>query len=177
MVSASTPTANEPAKDLILVHTVQLKPMIKAQISGRMVSSAISDVASASVQSEKTRLKKLMMMMMKMNIIISIMYKSQEMMVFSGRQHWLPLWNWGQKSDGRLQIWCSIHHGEFSLVRLVEKLTRNSYWWVELCMPTLHRECYCSSDYVEELQEVHVFVGLRKGTSILSWTHKCDCRL
>ena len=41
MASASTPSANEPAKDLILVHTVQLKPMIKAQISGRMVSSDI----------------------------------------------------------------------------------------------------------------------------------------
>ena len=39
MASASTPSANEPTKDLILVHTVQLKPMIKAQISGRMVSS------------------------------------------------------------------------------------------------------------------------------------------
>ena len=31
MASASTP---EPAKGLILVHTVQLKPMVKAQISG-----------------------------------------------------------------------------------------------------------------------------------------------
>ena len=61
MTSASTPSANEPAKDLILVHTVQLKQMIKAQISGRMVSSGISDVASASVHSEKTRLKKLLM--------------------------------------------------------------------------------------------------------------------
>ena len=47
MASASTPSANEPAKDLILVHTVQLKPMIKAQISGRMVSSGILDVAFA----------------------------------------------------------------------------------------------------------------------------------
>ena len=45
MVSASIPSANEPAKELSLVHTVQLKPMIKAQISGRMVSSGISDVA------------------------------------------------------------------------------------------------------------------------------------
>ena len=53
------PSANEPAKDLILVHTVQLKPMIKAQISGRMVSSGISDVAIASVHTEKTHLKKL----------------------------------------------------------------------------------------------------------------------
>ena len=56
---ASTPSANEPAKDLILVHTVQLKPMIKAQISGRILSSGISDVVIASVHSEKTRLKKL----------------------------------------------------------------------------------------------------------------------
>ena len=44
MASASTPSANEPAK---------------AQISGRMVSSGITDVAIASVHSEKTRLKKL----------------------------------------------------------------------------------------------------------------------
>ena len=55
--SASTTSANEPAKYLILVHTVQLKQMITAQISGRMVSSDISDVAIASVHSEKTRLK------------------------------------------------------------------------------------------------------------------------
>ena len=49
------------SKDLILVHRVQLKPMIKAHFSGTMVSSGISDVAFASVYSEKTRLKKLMM--------------------------------------------------------------------------------------------------------------------
>ena len=49
MVSASTPSANEPAKDVVLVLTVQLKPMLKAQISGRMISSVISDVATASV--------------------------------------------------------------------------------------------------------------------------------
>ena len=72
MVSASTPSANEPAKDLILVHTVQLKPMIKAHFSGRMVSSGISDVAFASVYSEKTRLKKLMMKM-----IIIILLKNE----------------------------------------------------------------------------------------------------
>ena len=47
--------------DLVLVHAVQLKPMIKAQISGRMVSSGTSVVAFASVYSEKTRLKKLIM--------------------------------------------------------------------------------------------------------------------
>ena len=61
MVSASTPSTNEQAKDLILIHTVQLKPMIKAQISGRMISSGISDIVIASVYSEKTRLQKCMM--------------------------------------------------------------------------------------------------------------------
>ena len=49
--------------------------MIKAQISGRMVSSGISDVAFASVYSEKTRLKKCLIMI--------IMKKSQETTVFS----------------------------------------------------------------------------------------------
>ena len=62
MVSASTPSANEPAKDLILFHTVQLKPMIKAYFSRRMAYSGICDVAFTSVYSEKTRLKKLMIM-------------------------------------------------------------------------------------------------------------------
>ena len=60
------------------MHTVQLKPTIKAQISGRMASIGISDVVTASVYSEKTRLKKLMMIM--------IMNKSQETTVFQGRQ-------------------------------------------------------------------------------------------
>ena len=63
----------------MLVHTVQLKPMIKAQIPGRMVSSGTTAVAFASVYSEKTRLKKLM-------IMIIIMNKSQETMVFGGGQ-------------------------------------------------------------------------------------------
>ena len=58
MASASTPSANEPFKNLILVHRVQLKPVIKAHFSGRMVSSGISDVAFASVYYEKTYLKK-----------------------------------------------------------------------------------------------------------------------
>ena len=54
MSSASTPSANEPAKDLILVHTVHLKIMIKAHFSGRMVSSDKGDVAFASVHYDKT---------------------------------------------------------------------------------------------------------------------------
>ena len=50
--------------------------MIKAHSSGRMVSSGISNVEITSVYSEKTRLKKLMI----------IMNKSQENMVFSRHQ-------------------------------------------------------------------------------------------
>ena len=64
MASASIPSANEPAKDLILVHTVQLKPSIKAHFSGTMISSGISDAAIVLVYSEKTHLKKLIMIFM-----------------------------------------------------------------------------------------------------------------
>ena len=59
----------------------------------------------------------------------------------TGARNWLPLWNKGQKSDGRLQIWCSIQvclHRESPEVRLVKKLTGSLYWWVEQCVPTLH---------------------------------------
>ena len=45
--------------DLIFVHTEQLKPTIKVQISGRNASIGISDVVTTSVYSEKTHLKKL----------------------------------------------------------------------------------------------------------------------
>ena len=50
-----------------------------------MASIGICDVMTASVNSEKTQLKKLMMMKM-IIIIISIMNKSQETTVFHGRQ-------------------------------------------------------------------------------------------
>ena len=63
MASASTPSANEQTKDLILFHTVQLNPMIKAQISGKMISSDISDVAITSVHSKQTHLKTCMIIM------------------------------------------------------------------------------------------------------------------
>ena len=62
-----------------LLSMVQLKPMIKAQISGRMISSGISDVAITSVYSEKTRL-------MKVIVIIIIMNLSQETTVFGRGQ-------------------------------------------------------------------------------------------
>ena len=79
MASASTPSVNELKKGLILVHTVKLKQITKAQISGKLVTSGISDVAVASVHSEKTRMKK-------MNMIIISMNKSQELTVFDGCQ-------------------------------------------------------------------------------------------
>ena len=72
---------------------VQIKPKIKVQISGKISHIGISDVVTASVYSEKTRLKKLML----------IMNKSQESMVF-GRHQKLTSAMKGQKSDGRLQI-------------------------------------------------------------------------
>ena len=49
-----------------------------------MASIGISDVVTASVYSEKTRMKKLVMKMI--IIIIIIINKSQELMVFHGRQ-------------------------------------------------------------------------------------------
>ena len=55
-------------------------PIIKAQISGKFVNIGISDVATASVYFKKTRQKKLM------KIIIIIMNKSRETMVFHGLQ-------------------------------------------------------------------------------------------
>ena len=51
-----------------------------------MASIGISDVVTASVYSEKTSLKKLMMKMIIIFIIIIIMNKSQELTVFHGRQ-------------------------------------------------------------------------------------------
>ena len=56
----------------IFVHTVQLNPTIKAQISRRITHIGRSDVVTASVHSEKTHLKKMML----------IMNKSQESTVF-----------------------------------------------------------------------------------------------
>ena len=64
--------------DLFLVHVVQLKPTIKDQISGKLETNGISDGAIASVNSEKTLTKKM--------IMIIGMNKSQELKVFHGRQ-------------------------------------------------------------------------------------------
>ena len=61
-------------------HSKAKKPRIKAKISGRMVSRGTSDVVTASLYSEKTRLKKLM-------IMIIIMNKSQETSFFTGARN------------------------------------------------------------------------------------------
>ena len=58
---ASTNTLLSQQTTLSLVHTVKLTAMITVPISGRMLSSGISVVAFASVYSEKSRLKKLIM--------------------------------------------------------------------------------------------------------------------
>ena len=63
------------------------------RVSGKLVTTGISDVVTASVYSEKIRLKKLVM------IIIIIMNKSQETMVFHGRQKLTSAMK-VQKSDG-----------------------------------------------------------------------------
>ena len=83
-----------------LVHTIKLKPITKDQIPGKLVTSGISDIATASVHSEKTWAKKWIMI-----IIIISMNKSQELTVFHGCQKLTSAKNYRpQKSDSRLQI-------------------------------------------------------------------------
>ena len=72
MVSASTPSSNEPS---ILVHTVQIILLIKVHFSGRMISSGISEVEFTSVHYEETCLKKLIMI-----ITIIILNESQKLL-------------------------------------------------------------------------------------------------
>ena len=60
---------------------------MKAQISGRIASIGISDVVTASVNSEKIRkMKCMMIMIIIIIIIIIIMNKSHETTFFHGRQ-------------------------------------------------------------------------------------------
>ena len=124
--------------------------MIKAHFSGRMVSSGISNVAIASVHSEKTSMKKLI-------IIIIIMKKLQETTAFSGHQK-LPSWNRGQKSDSRLQIWCSILvslHREPPEFELVEKLSGHFIGgWSCVCHPYIE-SATALSDKKQELPFQH----------------------
>ena len=82
MVSASIPSANKLAKHHILVHTVHLKPIIKAQISGKLVSSGVSDVLITSVHSEKTRLKKMIMIIIITKKMVPITGRASSFLVF-----------------------------------------------------------------------------------------------
>ena len=66
------------SKDLILVHTVQKKAMIKAHFSGKIVSGGISDGVITSVHSEKACLKKLMKRMMTMMMMMMIINHKKE---------------------------------------------------------------------------------------------------
>ena len=78
MTSARAPSVTEPARASFSPHS-SAKTNDKSNSSGRMVSSGINDVVIASVHSEKTHLKKLMIIMTMMTmIIIIIMNKLQE---------------------------------------------------------------------------------------------------
>ena len=48
-----------PSRLNVLDLRSRLKPINKAQISGKLVTSGVSDVAIATVHSEKTRMKKM----------------------------------------------------------------------------------------------------------------------
>ena len=76
MASTSTPSVNEPTR---VVHTEKLKPMIKGPISGKLVFSGISHIAFASVYSEKTRMKKLMIMIIiiKGNVVVANLFSKK----------------------------------------------------------------------------------------------------
>ena len=52
MASASTPSVNEPTRAYFSPHS-EVKSIIKAQISVKLVTIGISDVVTASVYSEK----------------------------------------------------------------------------------------------------------------------------
>ena len=106
-------------------------------------------------------------------------------------EHWFPLWNKGQKSYGRLQIWWSIQvslHRESPEVGLVKKLTGNLHWWVEQCLQTLHRECYRTLWYTGQTQlqypaRLRAWIKVQhKGWAFdfpLSaiWSNKCSVRI
>ena len=93
-----------------------------------MASIGISDVVTASVYSEKTRMKKLMM---KMIIIIIIIIMNTYIARINGFSR-------APEIDFRYEIKAR----KVPEVGLVKKLTGSLYWWVEQCVPTLHRVCY-----------------------------------
>ena len=78
MASSSTPSVNEPTKAYFSPHS-KAKANYKSTNLRKIGNSGISDVAIASVHSEKTRLKKMIM-------IITSIKKSHELTVFCGHQ-------------------------------------------------------------------------------------------
>ena len=79
MVSANTHNHLMSLQELHFSPHSTAKTNDKTQISGRMASISISDVMTASVYLEKTRLKKLMMIM--------IMNKSKKLWFFTGARN------------------------------------------------------------------------------------------
>ena len=66
-IESATTLSVKPAKDLVLVHTVQLKLTIKTQVSGRMISSGINYVAFVSIYFDKTSLRRLLILLQHKN--------------------------------------------------------------------------------------------------------------
>ena len=52
--------------------------------------------------------------------------------------------NIGKGGMKKIELYTGNFHREPPEVSLIEKLSESLYWWVELCLPTLHRECYCT---------------------------------
>ena len=78
-------------------------------------------------------------------IIIIIMNKLQETMFF----RWAPEIYFRYENKARkvmvdFKFDALYQHREPPEVGLVQTFTGNLYWWVQLCVPTLHRECYCT---------------------------------
>ena len=54
------------------------------------------------------------------------------------------------------------HHREPSEVELVETLSGGLYWWVELGVPSLHRECVLPHSLIHmSVSDMHVCVSVR----------------
>ena len=96
-----------------------------------MACIGISNVVTTSVYSEKTHLKKLMM-------IIMIMNQSQEMTVFS----WVPEIDFRYETKARkvmVDFKFDALYRYFSIESLLKSGSKKvNRKWVEQCMPTLH---------------------------------------
>ena len=92
------------------------------------------------------------------------MNKSQETTVFSGRQKFTSAMNLRPEKcweTSNLMLYKVSHHREPPDVRLIEKVSGNLYWWVELCVPSLIRELPHFL-IMNKSQETTVFDGRQK---------------